>query len=136
MQEKIKTGQNIDSYCGKCKQSSEHTIMALDNETVSKVRCRSCGSTHKFKSPADAAKVRKPRKKQCAGEGAAAEIVWAAALAKAKGDGCDYRMAAHYRIGDIVNHQTFGKGIVLKLYVNKCGMLFKDGERLMASTNQ
>ena len=45
-------------------------------------------------------------------------------------------MAAIYRVGEIVNHQTFGKGIVLKLYANKCGMLFKDGERLMASTNQ
>jgi hypothetical protein len=45
-------------------------------------------------------------------------------------------MASQYRIGDIVNHHTFGKGIVVKLYINKCDMLFKDGERLMASTNQ
>jgi hypothetical protein len=41
-----------------------------------------------------------------------------------------------YRIGDIVNHQTFGKGVVLKLYTHKCDMLFKDRERLMASTNE
>ena len=135
MQEKSKTGQNIDSYCCKCKVSSDHTIMALDNGTVSRVRCKSCGGTHKFRSPAEAAKVRKPRKKPGAGEAATAEIVWAAGIAKAKGDGRDYSMSADYRIGEIVNHQTFGKGIVLKLYANKCGMLFKDGERLMASTN-
>jgi hypothetical protein len=136
MQDKHETGQNADSFCGKCKQVSEHTIMALDNETVSKVRCKSCGSTHKFRSPAEAPKVRKPRTKPGAVEAATAEIVWAAGLAKATGDGRDYSMAADYRVGEIVNHQTFGKGIVLKLYVNKCGMLFKDGERLMASANQ
>lgn len=39
-------------------------------------------------------------------------------------------------IGDIVNHQTFSKGIVMKLYADKCDMLFKDRERLMAPTNE
>jgi hypothetical protein len=110
--------------------------MIMDAEKVSKVRCKTCGSTHRFRSPADAAKVRKPRKRPGAGEEATAELVWEAVLAKAKGNGRDYSMTAHYRVGDIVNHQTFGKGIVLKLYTNKCGMLFKDGERLMVSTNQ
>lgn len=136
MQDTKMIGQNIDSYCGKCKQSSEHTIMALENAVASKVRCKTCGGTHKFRSPADAPKARKPRKRSGAEEAATAEIVWADGLAKAKGAGCDYSMAAQYRVGQIVNHRTFGKGIVLKLYVNKCGMLFKDGERLMASANQ
>ncbi len=136
MLDTLKIGQNIDSLCGKCKQSREHTIMAMDNETVSKVRCKSCGATHRYRNPADAPRARKPRTKPAAGAAATAETVWAAGLAKAKGSGREYSMAAAYRVGEIVNHQTFGKGIVLKLYVNRCGMLFKDGERLMASTNQ
>jgi hypothetical protein len=69
------------------------------------------------------------------GEAATAEIVWAAGLAESKRKERDYSMTAKYRIGDIVNHQTFGKGIVTKLYANKCDMLFKDRERLMSSTN-
>lgn len=136
MQDKHMTGQNIDSYCGKCKKTSEHTIMALDNETVSKVRCKSCGGTHKLRSPADAPMVRLPRRKPGAAETTIAESTWAAGIAKAKGNGRDYSMVADYRVGEIVNHQTFGKGIVLKLYVNKCGVLFEDGERLMASANR
>jgi hypothetical protein len=136
MQDKHMTGQDIDSYCGKCKRTSEHTIIALENEAVSKVRCKSCGSTHKLKSLADAPKVRKPRRKPAAAEAAAAASTWEAGIAKAKGNGRDYSMALDYRVGEIINHQTFGKGIVLKLYVNKCDMLFKDGERLMASTNK
>jgi hypothetical protein len=136
MPEKNSVGQNINSYCGKCKLNLDHTIMAMDGEAISKVRCKSCGGSHKFRSPLDAQKVRKPRAKKGAGEIATAEIIWAAGLAEAKGKERDYSMAAKYRVGDVVNHQTFGKGVVVKLYANKCDMLFKDRERLMASTNE
>jgi hypothetical protein len=136
MVENYLAGQNIDSYCGKCKLNLDHTIMAMNGEVVSKVRCKSCGSSHKFRSPLDAQKVRKPRLKRGVGEAATTEIIWEAGLAEAKGKECDYSMTSKYRIGDIVNHQTFGKGIVMKLYANKCDMLFKDKERLMVSTNE
>ena len=136
MLEKNSAGKSIESYCGKCKVNRDHTIMTMDGESVVKVRCKMCGSMHKFKSPVDAQKVRKPRAKKYAGEVATAELVWEAGLAEAKGKERDYNMALKYRIGDVVNHQTFGKGIVMKLYVNKCDMLFKDRARLMASTNQ
>jgi hypothetical protein len=136
MPETISIGQNIDSYCGKCKLSLDHTIMTMEGEAAAKVRCKTCGTMHKFKSPLDAQKVRKPRAEKGAGEAATTEIVWAAGLAAAKGKERDYSMASRYRIGDIVNHQTFGKGVVVKLYANKCDMLFKDRERLMASTNE
>jgi hypothetical protein len=74
--------------------------------------------------------------KKGAGEEETAEIVWAAGLAEAKGKERAYSMDSKYRVGEIVNHQTFGRGIVMKLYANKCDMLFKDRERLMASTNE
>ncbi len=136
MVEKNSAGYNIDSYCGKCKVNRDHTIMTMDGETIAKVRCKMCGSMHKFRSPLDAQKVRKPRAKKGAGEAATAEIIWTAGLAEAKGKERDYSMASKYRIGDIVNHQTFGKGIVMKLHAHKCEMLFKDRQRLMASTNE
>ena len=135
MPEKNSVGQSIESYCGKCKQNLDHTIMAMEGTVIEKVRCKSCGSSHKFRDPLEAQKVRKPRAKKGAGEEATAEIIWEAGLAKAKGKERDYTMAAKYRVGDIVNHPAFGKGIVVKLYANKCDMLFKDKERLMASTN-
>ncbi len=136
MLEKNSTGQSIDSYCGKCKLSLDHTIMEMVGEVIAKVRCKSCGSTHKLRDPLVAQKVRKPRaKKSAEQEAATAAIIWEAGLAEAKGKERDYDMAAKYRVGEVVNHRTFGKGIVVKLYANKCDMLFKDRERLMASTN-
>lgn len=137
MLEKNSAGQSIDSYCGKCRTDRDHTIMTMDGEAISKVRCKTCGSMHKYARVVDAQKVRKPRAKKAAGEEAAtAEILWEAGLAEAKGSEREYDMAAKYRVGDVVNHKTFGKGIVMKLYANKCDMLFEDRARLMASTNE
>jgi uncharacterized Zn finger protein len=136
MLEKNTAGQSIDSYCGKCKLSLDHTIMTMDGGVISKVRCKTCGSMHKFRDPLVAQKVRKPKaKKSAAEEAVTAEMIWEAGLADAKGKERAYDMAAKYRVGDVVNHRTFGKGIVVKLYINRCDMLFKDRERLMASTN-
>jgi len=133
MPEKNEVGKDIESYCGKCKVSREHTIMTMDGETVVKVRCTLCGSMHKFINPLDPPKARKPRAKKDTGEAATADTAWAAALGKAKGKERDYSMTSKYRAGDIVNHNTFGKGIVMKIYVDKCDILFKDRERLMTS---
>ncbi len=135
MLEKYAAGQDIASYCSKCKLNRDHTIMAMDGADITKVRCKNCGSTHKFKNSSDMPKVRLPRSKKLGDTDATAEIIWEAGMAAAKGKERVYSMAAKYRVGDIVLHHTFGKGIVVKLYVNKCDMLFKDRERLMASAN-
>ncbi|HUJ18025.1 MAG TPA: hypothetical protein VL197_08525 [Nitrospirota bacterium] len=136
MLEKNSVGKNIESYCTKCRLNLDHTIMAMSGEVIAKVRCKTCGGAHKFRNPHDAKKVSKPRAKKGAGEVVKTEVIWEAGLAEAKGKERDYSMAAKYSVGDVVNHQTFGKGIVVKLYANKCDMLFKDKARLMASTNQ
>lgn len=136
MLKKNSAGQNIESYCGKCKVSRDHTIMTMDGETMARVRCKTCGSMHKFRNPLDLQKVGKPRAKKDVEDEPTAQNIWEAGLAEATGKEGDYSMAAKYRVGDIVNHRTFGKGVVMRLYAHKCGMLFKDRERLMASTNE
>ena len=60
---------------------------------------------------------------------------WEARLAAATGPEQVYSMTATYRIGDILLHEQFGKGVVLKLATQKCTVLFEDKERLMASAN-
>lgn len=135
MLERNSAGRSIESYCTRCKLNLDHTIMATDREEIVRVRCKTCGTTHKFKGLADARKIRKQRTLKSAGEEATAEIIWETGIAEAKGKERDYDVSVKYGIGDVVNHQAFGKGIVVRLHTNKCSMLFKDKERLMASTN-
>lgn len=133
MLEKQTAGEGIVSHCTKCKLALDHVIVAMDGETIVKVKCKTCGSTHKFRDPADVKKPRSPKKKEDAVK--TAETLWECCVAEAKGKERVYDMTGKFRVGDIVLHNTFGKGVVRKLYINKCDVLFKDKERLMASAN-
>ena len=133
MLEKCAAGDNIVSYCTKCRLGLDHTVVSMDGEAVAKVKCRTCGGTHKFRDPA-AVKTRTLKKKETLVK--TAETLWESCLAEARGKERAYDMSGKYRIGDVVLHNTFGKGVVRKTYLNKCDMLFKDKERLMASANQ
>ena len=130
MQEKISAGSNIASYCTKCKLNLDHAVVAMEKESLAKVKCKTCGSVHKFKDPTAVKKPRVSKKKEDA-----VESLWETSLAGSKAKERVYDMSGKYRVGDVVLHSIFGKGIVRKIYLNKCDMLFKDKERLMASAN-
>lgn len=106
----------------------------MAGQEIAKVKCRTCGSTHKYRDPeAGPPKGRKTAGKTAEGAGSAGQ--WEAAIAGASGKTQPYRMDATYHVGDVVEHERFGRGVVRKLYVNKCDVLFQDRERLMASGN-
>jgi len=133
MLEKNAAGDNVASYCTKCKLGLDHVVVAMTGDVIAKVKCKTCGSTHKFRDPADVKKPRVAKKKEDSGR--TAETLWETCLSEARGKERVYDMYGKYRVGDVVLHNTFGKGVVRKLYSNKCDMIFKDRERLMASTN-
>jgi hypothetical protein len=80
-------------------------------------------------------KARAPRAKKGAGVQPSVAPFWEAKMAAAKGPEHRYTLTATYRIGDILLHEQFGKGVVLKLSTKKCRVLFQDQERLLASAN-
>jgi hypothetical protein len=82
-----------------------------------------------------AQKARSSRAHKGDGVQPSAATRWEASLAVAQGLEHVYSVATTYRIGDILLHKQFGKGVVLKLSTRKCTVLFKDKERLMASAN-
>ncbi len=131
MLEKLTAGENIGSYCTKCRLVIDHVIIAMEGEVIAKVKCKTCGSAHKYRSAADVKPARTKKKESAK----TAEMLWETCLTEAKGKERAYDMAGKYRIGDIIIHDRFGKGVVRKLYYNKCDVLFKDKERLMASAN-
>jgi CxxC motif-containing protein len=133
MLEKYAAGESIVSYCTKCKMGLDHVIVAMVDDAIAKVKCKTCNSTHKFRDPADVKKPRQAKQKEDAVK--TAEAVWEACVLEATGKEREYDMTGKYRVGDIVLHTTFGRGVVRKLYLNKCDVLFKDKERLMASAN-
>jgi len=136
MTEKRTAGGNIASYCTKCKLVLDHAIVAMIGEEIGKVKCKTCSSVHKFRSEAPAPKPEGAKKRSASKKmdpAQAAEAHWETSLSEAKGKELAYMMTGKYRVGDVVVHSLFGKGVVRKTYINKCDVLFKDKERLMAT---
>lgn len=133
MVEKYAVGERMTTHCTQCQLQRDHTIAAMDGKRIATVTCTSCGSTSTF-TPAPKARGTRAKKGAAAGLPSVASQ-WEAKMAAATGKEHRYAMTATYRIGDIVLHEQFGKGIVLKLATKKCHVLFQDKERLMASAN-
>jgi hypothetical protein len=139
MMAKVSVGEEIDSYCTKCRLSLGHIITALVDGNIVRVKCNTCGSEHRYRGVDTIGKLRAGRssgpakKQQSAADKSLA--VWEACMAGAKGSEVPYDMTMSYSCGDIVVHTLFGKGVVRKTLFKKCEVVFKDRERLLASAN-
>jgi Zn ribbon nucleic-acid-binding protein len=153
---KPKTGGEIDAYCTKCKLDLTHRIIAMVENAVKKVECKTCNSHHLYRRPKterDAAHARlaqraEDRKAASTGTGgtkaeraARAEkhereqtSAWEHAIAgKPSSAFTAYRISLTFGPGDLVRHSKFGDGVVARvLDQTKVEILFKDGPRTMA----
>lgn len=46
---KVRLGDVIDDYCPRCRLVMNHGVMAIDGETVRKVRCNTCMTEHPYR---------------------------------------------------------------------------------------
>jgi hypothetical protein len=135
MTDRIITGGDIDSYCTRCKLNLEHIVLAMVGGAVVKVKCKTCGSIHRFKGM-PVVRPKSPRKEGTASKSfVTCQALWEAAMGEAHGPELPYDMEKSYRAGDLIAHSIFGKGVVQKTLFKKCTVLFKDKERILATAN-
>lgn len=131
----IGVGKEILSQCNKCKLILAHIIVTMKTATdPDKVMCKTCKATHTFKDPA--AKKKKAtidkviknarltsgkRVNESIGE------IWTRAITRSGAEAVSYSTKTNFKLGDIINHPSFGQGVVEKLIDNnKIEVLFKD----------
>ena len=135
MTDRISTGGDIDSYCTRCKLNLEHIVLAMVGGAAVKVKCKTCGSIHRFKGMP----VARPKssRKDSAGSKSfiSVQALWEDAVGQATGAEQPYDMAGSYRAGDVIVHNIFGKGVVQKTFFKKCSVLFRDKERVLVTSN-
>ncbi|MDH4100848.1 MAG: hypothetical protein OEV28_09785 [Nitrospirota bacterium] len=137
MKKKPMAGGYIDSYCTRCKLNLGHTIIAMIDEKVARVKCGTCGSQHNYKDAAKE-KAREVKMKSVSGttvRKSALEKRWEAAVAGAAGEDIPYDMKRAFSVGDLVAHSTFGRGAVRSTAQKKMIVIFKDQERILVSGN-
>ncbi len=135
MTDRITTGGDIDSYCTRCRLKLEHIIIAMVGGTVVKVRCKTCGSIHRFRGMPAAGAASSGKKGPAQKSLATSQGLWETAMGEAKGPELSYNMEESYNPGDLIVHGIFGKGVVQKTLFRKCAVLFRDRERLLVTAN-
>ncbi len=136
----LRAGQDIASYCGKCKLELMHIIHALDADgKPAKVECRTCGAVHKYRvkskktsttssAKTSRAKTAKKTREEKAREAAAAKYE---ELLHGRTDEPAIPYAIRgttYEVGQLVAHKKFGTGVVTDIVAaDKMDVVFIHG---------
>ncbi|MCD6580891.1 MAG: hypothetical protein J7K90_03740 [Desulfuromusa sp.] len=126
-------GDHIDARCTKCKDITNHTIVAMADGKVAKVECNTCGGAHKYRKPT----VRKAAAKSKASTTSAKinkiETEWEGLLDNADpASATPYSMKMSIKNGGLIQHPSFGLGRVINIIKpNKMEVYFRDGVKLL-----
>jgi hypothetical protein len=127
----LAAGKEVLSVCNKCNLTLAHTIVVMkDHKTPDKVRCNTCKGTHAYKDPAQKVVARKrvpnlgtPNHKTSKVN---LEDMWSQAMKTSTGQELSYNIQTKFNKGDVINHPSFGVGIVEKTIDNdKIEILFR-----------
>ena len=135
-------GDHIDARCTRCRAITNHTIIAMVDDRPVRVRCNTCGGDHNYRQPRQvraakftvtAAGAKPGRRTAADRKRVALEEEWQAAAGEADpGLAAAYDMQRGYRINDLVDHPTFGVGVVKAIMKpNKMEVLFATGSKIM-----
>ncbi len=149
-------GQRIEARCTRCKDTTGHVIVALIDGVVAKVECCACKSVHKYyppenknnSAPSKAIRVKAGQERTAVAQKLAEKPVkekhekaskaslkqeqvekdWERAVTLAPGAPILYNMDIALKEGQVVEHKSFGKGVVQACTPpDKAEILFKDG---------
>ena len=127
----IRTGGTIDSWCGKCKMMLAHTIEALVGKKPARVHCNTCGSQHSYKASEPAKGTRAPSSKPRATRYQGLMKETSSAPPK------NYSPKEKYQSGDVLKHPTFGVGVTTAVKDDsKIEVLFEGGSKLLVHGRQ
>ncbi len=131
MQNKIPApGDSIVARCTKCRENTNHIVVAVVGDIPAKVQCNICHQQHKYRSTSRART--KVRRKTSANTGRA-RVNWEGLRSSLDPDMVKkYSMTGAYKAEDLVEHPTFGIGIVQRVVgPQKVEILFEAGTKLM-----
>lgn len=136
-EKKIEAGNEIASRCLKCKGVTNHTIIAMADGKVAKVQCNVCGGRHNYR-PEKPEKTGGAKKKMTRTASTGAKLAKAEAhfeelvAGREPSEALAYAMDGIFKKGDLVDHPTFGLGVVAQTEMpNKIEVVFRQESRLL-----
>lgn len=143
-----KTGSEVLAYCGSCKMDLMAVILAMNGASIARVQCKTCKGERAYRAPkgvkepgaagtVSSTTTRKtaPKAKEPEPRGVPVAIEWKRLLDDAvakKNRRITYIPKETFILGDIVDHPSFGPGIVTKLHFpNKAEIIFQNDVKLL-----
>jgi hypothetical protein len=123
-----KVGGEVDAFCTSCKLQLAHTILAMVGTKIARVRCNTCGGDHAFRSTL--ARTRAPSQPRASHERVI--ISFEQQLAgKDVSKATKYSPKVAYGVDQLIDHPTFGLGIVAAVREDKVDVVFKAAEKTL-----
>jgi len=118
MLKRIRLGDDVMAYCGRCKEERVHQAVALRSEgSIERVTCNYCQSTHLYRDP-EAKAAAKARR--VAGTRSVEVKTREASNRPARA----YSPQESYATGDHITHPKFGEGSVVEARRGKIDVRF------------
>ena len=125
-------GNDVDSWCTRCRMMLAHTVEAVANGRITRVHCNTCGGQHAHRThppgQGTGSRARKP-----SGEAAKPVRDYAAMLrSRDPATARAYATTERFKDGELIRHPSFGLGLVTMLRDgNKIEVVFADGSKTL-----
>jgi hypothetical protein len=120
--------EKVVSKCAKCKTTPDHEVISRSAEgIIEKVKCLACGSEHKHRPEKPKVPRKSTRQKKI---DPARDFNLLIEMFKAKKPQ-RYSMAGLFRAGDVIDHSSFGVGVVISALNKRMEVIFSDQPRIL-----
>lgn len=127
-----KVGGEVDAFCGRCKMTLAHTILAMVGSKIARVRCNTCGGDHAFRgAAAPGGRAPTPRAPKAAPVEKVVLSFQDQLAGKDLSQARPYSPKETYGKDDLVTHPQFGYGLVSAVRADKVEVSFKGAQRTL-----
>jgi hypothetical protein len=135
-----KVGGEVDAFCTRCRLTLAHTILAMVGTKIARVRCNTCGGDHAFRSapgttdnPSPSARstggatsgTKAPRASRATAEEKVIISFEEQLAGKDIANAPRYSPKDTYKPDQVIQHPTFGLGLVTAVRGDKVDITFK-----------
>jgi hypothetical protein len=126
----LSAGDPIEARCTKCRKNTNHIVVAMAEDVPAKVQCNTCSGQHKYRPPTV---PKKAAVRRTVDPKVAEQKEWQSLRPSMDSrQATDYSMTTAFKVGALMNHSSFGLGLVQSLVgPQKVKVLFEDGKKTM-----
>jgi len=129
--------QNVITMCTKCGMELNHVVVAHDKVgIVENVKCHTCGSEHKYRPDKKRAPKKTSKKSISTQEVDLTKTFEKLAEKFKEKKPLPYSMSGSFKNDDVIDHKTFGMGIVISASSDKMEVAFSGGPRILVCNRE